>query len=242
MKKLILSLVMILSFVGLSASAEVLNNPQADYPGSPEIPLTRELIAKLYQLNKAGNVLDAWELLATQNDGYAISAAAIFGDDITVGKCVVEQNWRVVVGDEVRARLYHSYAKLYQYSYIRFLDRNHRYPNSLDIEKLYQKADDALGLPQSVSVDLLFNTIPADWKTRVFFDRLSSLVGVGNMVMEKRWYDYTELSYARVVSQSITAKDVNVRQAKDIFKKTAALVAKCMARILKPQATGPAHE
>src|ERR1700692_3120421 len=195
MKKLLVVLsILFLSLLGTMVSAQVLNDPQTDYPGSPELPLTQDLITKLYELNESGNVFDAWALLAKQHDGYAISAAKIFGNHTTVGKCVVESNWTVVVGDDVKKRLYNTYAQFYQYSYIRFLDQNHRYPNSFEIENLYMKADNGLGLPEVVSVDLLFNTIPSDWQRRVFFDRLSSLLGVGKMVTDKRWYDYTKLS------------------------------------------------
>lgn len=238
MKKSVTFIILVLSFLSGVVSAQVLNDPQVDYPGSSEKPLTQELISELYKLNNAGDVLAAWKLLSSQNDGYAYSAAKIFGDRTAVGKCVVEENWKIVVGEDVRQKLYHPYAQLYQRSYIEFLDTNHRYPNSLEIEILYRNADDALGLPQSVSVDLLFNAVPSDWGTRVFFDRLSSLVGVGNLVNDKHWYDYTKLGSARVVNDSIAAQNLDVAQAKAIFKKTAGRVAKCMLQILKPRAKG----
>jgi hypothetical protein len=205
----------------------------AQYPGSPEKALTATLISKLYELNDAGQVFQAWKLLADQKDGYAVSAADIFGDKITVGKCVVQSNWKIVVGEEVRARLYQTYARSFQRSYIDFLNAHDRYPNSLEIELLYQNADDALGLPQYVSVDLLLNVIPDDWQKRVFFDRLSSFLGVGRLADNKHWYDYTKLSKARVVPESILAKNITVAEAEAIFEQDTRLVTKCMVRILK---------
>ena len=209
---------------------------------SPEKPLTANLIQRLYELNKTDQVLTAWQILAEQKDGYAISAAKIFGHSITVGKCVVEGNWKVVVGEEVRTRLYKSYAKLYQRSYIEFLDLNLRYPNTLEIEKLYQSADDAMGLPQSVSVDLLLNAVPGDWKKRVFFDRLSSLIGVGRLANDKRWYHYTQISEERIIEESIVANNVTTEEAMAIFEKTTAEVTKCMVKKLIPQHSESRHD
>lgn len=236
------SIIALLSVFGNPLFARALNNPQRDYPGSPEKPLTLALIAELYSRNEAGQVLAAWEMLAAQKDGYARSATKIFGKKITVGKCVVESNWDVVVGKQVRDLLFDAYAELYQRTYIEFLDKNHRYPNSLEIEILYRNADEALGLPQSVSVDLMLNAVPAEWRKRFFFDRFSSLIGIGRMVEAKRWYDYTELSKERQVQESIAADNITADEAKAIYRKTTALVAKCMAKKLKPTSPAPAND
>lgn len=219
-----------------------LNDPQRDYPGSPENPLTQSLITELYSRNEAGQVLAAWEILAAQKDGYAHSATKIFGKKITVGKCVVESNWDVVVGKQVRDQLFDAYAKLYQRTYIEFLDKNHRYPNSLEIEMLYRNSDEALGLPQSVSVDLMLNAVPAEWRKRLFFDRFSSLIGIGRNVEPKRWYDYTELSNERQVQESIAANNITADEAKAIYRKTTGRVAKCMVKKLKQTTPAPAND
>lgn len=237
--------VLVMSLYGvLFAQNTALHNPQADYPGSPEKALTASIINELYTRNSNGQILEAWQLLAAQKDGYAHSAVKIFGKKITVEKCVVLSNWEVVVGKEVRNRLYEPYAKLYQKSYIDFLNDNHRYPNSLEIEKLYRNADDALGLPQSVSVDLLLNAVPADWKKRIFFDDLSTALGIGRAAEQKRWYDYTKLSPARVTRESIAADNVNAEQAKAIYRKTTKVIAKCMLKKLKanPAPAAPSYE
>lgn len=210
-----------------------LNDPQADYPGSPEKPLTRGLLKKLKDLNQSEKILEAWQLLASQKDGYAKSATRIFGDSITVEKCVVEGNWKMVVGDEARAVLYLPYAKLYQRYYIEYLETNLRYPNTLDIEKMYQQADIDFGLPQSVSVDLMMNLIPTDWNRRKIFDEISTLAGVGRKAHPKLWYHYTDISDARISPDSITAEDLNVDQAMALYRRANKRVAKCMIKKLK---------
>lgn len=211
-----------------------LHNPQADYPGSPERPITRSLLMQLRQLNDSGEVFQAWRLLAKQKDGYAQSATRIFGEDITVERCVVESNWKLVVGTEVRERLYVPYAQAYQKHYIDYLEANLRYPTTLDIEKMYQRTDDELGLPQSVSVDLMMNLVPEDWGRKIFFDELSSVLQIGRPAYPKRWFHYTNISDARAVPESIVAQDITVDQAKKLYKKAAGEIAKCMAQKLKP--------
>jgi hypothetical protein len=228
------SLVQQSSQAGDGSSDEMpLNDPQADYPGSPEKPLTRGLLNKLKELNQSEKILEAWTLLAAQKDGYAKSATRIFGDSITVEKCVVEGNWKMVVGDEARAVLYLPYAKLYQRYYIEFLETNLRYPNTLDIEKMYQQADIDFGLPQSVSVDLMMNLVPTDWTRRKIFDEISSLAHVGRKAHPKLWYHYTDISDARISPDSITAEDLNVDEAKALYRRANKKVAKCMIKKLK---------
>jgi len=228
----LLTLGMAFAAMAQDASAP-LHDPQVDFPGSPEKPLTRELLSRLSSLNESNQIFEAWKALAEQNDGYAESATRIFGNKITVEKCVVESNWDIVVGEEVFNRLYIPYAQLYQRHYIEFLKENRRYPNTLEIEKLYQRTDNELGLPQSVSVDLMMNLVPVDWRRRIFFDSFSNLIGVGRSAQPKLWFHYTEISDARVSSESITAQDINVDQAKQIYKKATGKVAKCMAKRLK---------
>lgn len=250
MKNSSLLFCVLLEVIGISLSAAAqehpsiipLHDPQADYPGSPEKPLTRTLISQLSELNSSGRVFEAWLLLAQQNDGYAKSATRIFGKKITVEKCVVEGNWKNVVGEEVRSKLYLPYAQLYQHYYIEFLKTQHRYPNTLEIETMYRNADDALGLPQSVSVDLMMNLVPTDWKRRIFFDDFSSLLGIGQDASPKYWYHYTKISPARVSKEFITAQDIDQDQAKKIYKKSAGTVAKCMAKKLKPSSSRESHE
>lgn len=225
------------AFANTQASLETdttpLNDPQVDYPGTTEQPLTRALLSKLYTLNKAGKTYDAWKVLADQGDGYAKSATKIFGGGISVEKCVVESNWKLVVSAETRERYYLEYAQLYQKHYVEHLDKNLRYPNTLEIEKLYQRTDDELGLPQSVSVDLMMNLVPEDWARRIAFDELSSSLGIGRHARPKRWFHYTKISDERAVAESITAQDISVDQAKALYRKAAGMIAKCMAKKLK---------
>lgn len=250
MKSMIQSLLVFLMSVALSSTAWAqansissssetdttpLHDPQVDYPGSTEKPLTRALIAQLYALNKDGQIYQAWKILADQDDGYAQSATRIFGGGISVEKCVVESNWKLVVSAETKERYFEDYAQLYQKHYIEHLDKNLRYPNSLEIEKLYQRTDDEFGLPQSVSVDLMMNLVPEEWGRRIFFDELSSSLGIGRHARPKRWFHYTKLSEARAVPEFITAQNINVDQAKALYRKAAGLIAKCMAKKLKPK-------
>jgi hypothetical protein len=151
-------------FLGLSLQAEEKSSTQeaelsAEKRIGPELPITPVLIEDLKKLNISGEIHAAWLMLASMKDGYAESAADIVGKATTVGKCVVEENWRVVVGEETRKTLLPQYAQYYQKSYIDFLEKNQRYPTSLEIEYLYRNADDAFELPQAVSVDLLFNSV-----------------------------------------------------------------------------------
>lgn len=229
-----------------AALAVPLHDPQLDYPGSPEKALTENLILELISLNDSNQIYSAWHVLAKQNDGYAKSATRIFGNKITVERCVVESNWKLVVGRKVKNEKYFLYAKQFQRHYIDYLQTNRRYPNSLEIEKMYQQTDDEFELPQSVSVDLMMNLVPTDWKFRVFFDNFSSLIKIGQNETPKLWYHYTKLSSARTVSQFITANDITTEQAKKNYKNMAKKVASCMAKKIKsksdPQPQLPTEE
>lgn len=213
-----------------------LHNPQADYPGSPELPLTAVLIDQLHKLNSDGKIYEVWALLAGQKDGYAQSAVRIFGEKLTLQKCTVVSNWKVVVGDEVRAQHFDRYAQVFQQHYISFLNQNHKYPNTVEIEKMYQQTNADMHLPQRISVDLMFNTIPENWDLRQFLDELGAVLGFGRYAKKMRWYHYIDISEARTSTEMVKIEGASVAEMKKNYKATSKEIARCMFRKLKASA------
>lgn len=213
-----------------------LHDPQMDYPGSPELPLTASLIDKLFKLNSDGKIYDVWALLAAQKDGYAQSAVRIFGEKLTLQKCTVVSNWKVVVGEEVRAQHFDRYAQVFQHHYISYLNQNHKYPSTVEIEKMYQQTNTDMNLPQRISVDLMFNTVPENWDLRQFLDGLGAVLGFGRYAKKMRWYHYIDISEARMSTEMIQIEGASIPEMKKNYKQTSKEIARCMFRKLKNNA------
>ena len=192
-----------------------------------EKPVTDELIAQVQELNQKNEVLSAWKILAGQGDGYAKTAGKIFSEEVTLEGCIVRANWDNIVGKSVRRELFGKYAQLYQSHYIEFLNVNRNYPHTADIEKMYQIADDELGLPQSVSVDLMLNLVPVESIRKFFSDGFSNLIFFGGFSFSKKWYQFTKISKSRISEEFITAQDITPRQADKIMWRTARKAGSC---------------
>lgn len=155
------------------------------------------VLAQITELNKQGQIAQAWDLFAKNGDTYAIKAHKIFSDNTSLEHCTLVAHWDNVVGTDVRKEKFVPYGLAYQQLYLDFVKSKRRLPDTNEIENLYASIIDKMKFPRELSIDLVLNQAPNS-KKKILSDAGSSLIGFGGVKLNKNWYDFVGIPPERI--------------------------------------------